>query len=109
MGQYGAFNPSYRGLGLVLISPEMQAAMLAKAKKAKDYAEAISPVGPPDDPHRDEYKASWETESGVQRRTTSRAYGRLTNTADYAVDVEFGNSHQDGQYVVTRSIDAMKE
>jgi hypothetical protein len=104
------FNPSYTGLGELLTSPEMQAAMLAKVEKAKNYAEALSPVGPPDDPHRGQYRASWEVESGVREQPSRRAYGRLTNTADYAASVEFGNSRgSDGQYVATRAIDAMKE
>jgi hypothetical protein len=72
-----------------------------------DYAEAISPVGPASDPHRGEYKAAWEVESGVREEPTRRAYGRITNSKDYAASVEFGNSHQHGQYVLTRAIDAM--
>lgn len=104
-----SFNPSYTGLGELLVSPEMQAAMREKAQKAADYAEAMSPVGPEGDPHRGEYRASWEVESGVREEPSRRAYGRVTNTTDYAASVEFGNSHMDGQYVLTRAIDAMRE
>lgn len=46
------FDPSYTGLGELLVSPEMQHAMHEFAKKAKDAAVATSPVGPPGYPHR---------------------------------------------------------
>lgn len=104
----GAFDPSYAGLGELLVSPEMQAAMRQKAQQAADYAEALSPVGPVGDPHRGLYKSSWEVDSGVRSAPSRRAYGRVTNTTDYAASVEFGNGRMDGQYVLTRAIDAMK-
>jgi hypothetical protein len=104
-----SFNPSYTGLGELLVSPEMQAAMRQLAEKGRTAAEAISPVGPASDPHRGEYKAAWGVESGIREERTRRAYGRITNSKDYAASVEFGNSHQQGQYVLTRAIDMIRE
>jgi hypothetical protein len=48
-------------------------------------------------------------ESGIREEPTRRAYGRITNSKDYAASVEFGNSHQQGQYVLTRAIDMIRE
>lgn len=105
----GRFNASYTGLGELLVSPEMQAAMRDFAEKGKTAAEDLSPVGPASDPHRGEYKAGWGVESGVREEPTRRAYGRIFNDVDYSASVEFGNSHQQGQYVLTRAIDLMRE
>lgn len=104
-----AFNPSYAGLGELLVSPEMQAAMHEFAKKGKDAAVATSPVGPPSDPHRGEYRDAWETDSGIQDGPTRRAYGEVSNPVDYAASIEFGNGRMEGQYVLTRAIDMMRE
>lgn len=102
----GTFKPSYPGIGEVLTSGEMQAHMHSLAQKVASAAEAGSPVGGEGDRHPGQYAASWEVESGVQSHTTRRAYGRVTNSVDYAASVEFGNGHMDGQYVLTRAIDA---
>lgn len=110
MGRYGNFNPSYVGLGELLISPEMQAAMHEKARKIAEAAAASSPVGDEHDPHRGEYRASWEVHSGIREEPTRRAVGRVVNDRDYAAAVEFGTSRgQQGQYVLTRAIDAARE
>ncbi|MGZ4621459.1 MAG: hypothetical protein ACXVGF_04780 [Blastococcus sp.] len=105
----GKFNPSYVGLGELLASPEMQAHMRSRADKIRDAAEAISPIGPENDPHRGEYKASWEVDSGVRDTPTRRAYARVTNPVDYAASVEFGNGRMQGQYTLTRAIDFARE
>ena len=104
------FDPSYPGLGELLISPEMQAAMHDLAKKAKDAAVATSPVGPPSDPHRELYRDSWETDSGIQDGPTRRAYGEVSNPVDYAASIEFGNGRgTEAHYVLTRAIDMIRE
>jgi hypothetical protein len=79
------FKPSYRGIGVMLRSEFMQAAMEARAERVKLYAEFLAPVdADPDDQHRGLYKASFEVESGVRagRRggRTRRAYGRSTSS-----------------------------
>jgi Bacteriophage HK97-gp10, putative tail-component len=105
----GNFNASYRGLGELLVSPEMQAAMGELAKRGKAAAEALSPVGGEGDRHRGEYRAAWDVEVGVREEATRRAYGRITNSKDYAASVEFGNGRMQGQYVLTRALDMMRE
>lgn len=104
------FNPSYVGLGELLVSPEMQRAMHDLAKKAKDAAVVSSPVGPPSDPHRGEYRDAWATDSGIQEGTTRRAYGEVSNPVDYAASIEFGNGRgTQAHYVLTRAIDMIRE
>lgn len=103
------FNPSYHGVGELLCSPEMVAAMHHFASKGRDAAELLSPVGTPPDPHPGAYKGDWSVESGVRETPSRRAYARITNGRDYAASVEFGNGRMDGQYVLTRAIDLMRE
>lgn len=86
------FNPSYSGLGALLRGPEMQAEMKRRAYKIAIAATADAPVGPPDDPHRGEYRDSFHVESGVMSDVKGgrRAYGKVTNTAPHAAAVEYG-------------------
>ena len=105
----GSYNPSYHGIGELLASPEMQAHMHHDADKIRDAAEAMSPIGPASDPHRGEYKASWEVDSGVRESPSRRAYGRVSNPVDYAASLEYGNGRMEGQYVLTRAIDFARE
>lgn len=104
------FNPSSVGLGELLASAGMQDGMRQLAGKARDRAEQTSPVGPDSDPHRGEYRSGWRVESGVRNEPTRRAYAEIVNDAEYAASVEFGNGRgQQGQYVLTRALDAMRE
>lgn len=106
------YKPDYGGIGEMLKSPEMQAHMRDRAEKIAAAAEANSPVGPPGDPHIGNYASSWEVSSGVRHGTTSRAYGRVLNSADYAAKIEYGDKdgrgHREGQHVLGRSIDAAR-
>lgn len=104
-----SFNANYHGLGELLKSLEMQHAMHKKAEEIATAAVAIAPVGDPStDPHSGEYKSSFRVESGVQRKTTERAYGRVTNDAGHAAEVEFGNRNHAGQHVLSRAVDASR-
>jgi hypothetical protein len=108
------FNPSYSGLGELLFSPEMQAAMHAKAKKIAETAAATSPVGPLTDSERQRYIDSWRVESGVRDEPSRRAVARVINDSDHAAAVEFGNGRTsrktiEPHYTLTRAIDAARE
>jgi len=82
----------YEGLGQLLRSPEMQAAMHTLAVGFMQRAIATAPVDE-DGPHPGRYKASFRVESGVQHNTTARAYGRVINDSPEAFFVEFGTKN----------------
>lgn len=100
------FNPDYDGIGDMLRADWMADAMLGYVRKAKTRAEAIAPVGDPaSDPHAGEYKTSFRIEA--ERRggaKKDRAEATLLNVADHAIQVEKGNSRQEGQHVLMRAI-----
>lgn len=90
----GGFNPSYTGIGEMLRMPGVVKEMEARAKKVKARAEDIAPIYlRAKDPGQ--YKRSFVVESGIRKDKSgsgSRAYGRVTNTAPYALFVEYGST-----------------
>ena len=116
MARYGAFKPSYSGLGEFLRGEELQADMRRRAGWIAAEAEAIAPVGSAaqGDKHPGQYKASFEVSSGVEIDATGhpRAYGRVKNTAPHAAAVEYGRAGRSGRegkaahHGLGRSIDA---
>jgi hypothetical protein len=95
------FRASYRGIGKMLRSPEMQAEMRRRADKVARRAEAFAPVD------SGQYKSSFTVSSGARgglRR--DRAYGRVTNTAPHAVFVEFGSSTVHAHQTLRRAMRA---
>lgn len=83
------FRASYKGIGEMLCSGFMQAAMHERADAIRAVAEAIAPEDEAS-PHRGRYKASFGTTSGVRTGRKPRAYGRVYNTAPEALAVEYG-------------------
>lgn len=105
----GDFKASYEGIGQMLRSAEMQAAMHRIVdEKMLPFAESISPFDP-DDPDGQYYKDGFEVSSGVQHEKTSRAYGRLINTDSAAVYVEYGAKATPAYRVLGRSLDAARD
>lgn len=105
------FRASYHGVGEMLRSPWMQAEMRRRAEKVKAAAEAIAPVGDPAyDRHAGRYKASFVVESGSRGGfKRDRAYGKVTNSAPYAIWVEKGNSRTPAHHVLRRALKAAEE
>lgn len=108
------FDPSYVGLGELLVSPEMQAEMHRRAGKIADAARATSPVGPVKKKDLEHYIEGWTVSSGVQDGKTRRAYGEVSNDSPYAAAIEFGNGRTrdktiDAHYTLTRAVDAARE
>lgn len=101
------FKASYRGIGELLKSPEMQAHMLVRAEAAKAFAETEAPVFETG-PHPGRYKAAFHVESGIQHHKTERAYAELSNDAPEALFVEFGTRNNAAHHTLTRSLDAMR-
>jgi hypothetical protein len=79
------YTHNYAAFGeAVLRAPWMKDVMVAKANEIMARAIALSPT------RTGRYKASFKVTSGIKHGATSRAYGRVTNTAPYAAAVEFG-------------------
>lgn len=104
------FNASYRGIGELLRSPELEAEMRSRADKIKDRAELIAPVGkPPDDKHPGRYKASFNV--STSRRggdKQDRAEARVTNDAPEAFYVEFGSKKTPRYHTLLIATEAAK-
>jgi outer membrane receptor for Fe3+-dicitrate len=110
MARAVTFKASYKGIGQMLTSSEMQAAMRQLAEKVKARAEANAPVGnPSEDPHAGRYKSSFYTTTGVQHRKTSRAYAEIGNTAPEALFVEYGDSGNGAAHVLLDALSAVHE
>lgn len=110
MARAVTFKASYTGIGAMLKSPEMQAAMRQLAEKVKARAEANAPVGDPaEDPHAGRYKSSFYVSAGVQHRKTSRAYAEIGNTAPEALFVEYGDSGNGAAHVLLDALSAVRD
>ncbi|WP_329521160.1 HK97 gp10 family phage protein [Spirillospora sp. NBC_01491] len=95
------FRASFSGIGKMIRSPQMQAAMRSRAEKVAALAAATAPID------SGEYKSSFKVTSGARggvRR--DRAYGRVTNTAPHAVYVEFGTSKVPAHHTLRRALRA---
>lgn len=102
------YRQSYRGIGQMLIMPEIQLEMLVRAHAVADFAEATAPVDTGSG-HPGRYKASFEVSGGIRRgaRATDRhrrAYGRVTNTAPEALFVEYGTIHNPKHRTLGRAL-----
>lgn len=87
------YKASYPGTGQLMNGPEMQEVLRQVAEKGKAFAEGISPVGNPPDPHPGEYKASFEvTTQSHGGLKGDRAEAQIVNTSEYAAALEWGNS-----------------
>lgn len=82
---------SYKGVGDLLRSAEMEAEMRRRAENVKQICEATAPVDE-SGPHPGRYAGAFRVESertgGVRR---DRAVGRVVNDAPESFAVEFGN------------------
>jgi hypothetical protein len=96
------FRASYSGIGQMLKSAEMEAAMLQRAEQIKARAEATAPVGDPrTDPHAGRYRDSFKVESGREGgRNKDRAYGRVENDSPEAFYVEYGTSKIEARHTL---------
>lgn len=99
------YRKSYAGVGEMLVMPGMVAAMAGRANKVAARARATAPV------QTGEYADSFVVTSGIRPpgRGPARAYGRVTNTSDHAIHVEFGNEHSRGHRTLGRALSAARE
>lgn len=87
-----SFRLNRSGVGELLRSPGLEAALLLVAEAIKAEAEAIAPVGqPPEDRHPGLYKRSFLVTSKVtNKRGGRRVVAYVRNVAPHAARVEYG-------------------
>jgi len=91
---YGPFGKE------VLQAAWMVAEMHEKAERIRDAAIMLSPTS------TGTYVRSFVVDSGVRTDNTTRAFGRVTNTAPYASAVEFGFKNTPKYRVLGRAMTA---
>lgn len=103
------FTASYAGIGEMLNSDFMEAAMKERAELGRAYAETVAPVGDPaDDAHAGRYRESFEVSSGKHGgQKHDRAYGRVENVSPEALWVEVGSKNNEAHHVLGRAMDVM--
>lgn len=96
------FKPSYKGIGEMLVMPGMVTDMGARAARAeaKAVAEAPKDTG--------EYASRFGSEAGIRTEHSKRAFGRVFNTDDAALQIEEGTSKTPAHHTLLRSIDGMR-
>lgn len=100
------------GVQTLLRSPKMIAEMRARARKIKNRAILISPVGKRiyvdeyGNAHPGNYKRSWHYRSGLKN---GAAWARVYNTAHYAWFLERGTRFMRAQHILRRAVDVVRK
>lgn len=104
----------YSGIGSMLQRPWLQPSCLAAAEKLQAVAQAVAPVGDPEeDRHPGLYKASFVVvpimkNAPFRGKPRIRVAARLMNTAPHAWRVEHGDGRVPWYAPMTRAIDVVK-
>lgn len=97
------FTASYRGIGQLLRSSEMQAEMLRRAARAKVYAQATAPR------ETGQFATSFTTHvvarGGAHR---DRAEAVLANTDPAGLAIELGTRRTPAHRTLRKALDAMR-
>lgn len=97
------FTSNYQGIGQMLQSAPLQADMRRRANKVRQVAQSTAPVD------TGTYRGAFAVESGVRPGRKPRAFGRVTNTAPHAIDVEYGARSTPRYRVLGRALSAAGE
>lgn len=106
------YRGNFKGIGLMLQRSGMRRKVVQAAADMLPIAINNSPIGVyPGDPHPGLYARSWRVEYGMKPVKfhgvkRPRPYGRLVNTTNYAVDVEYGTSRVPRHNVCLKTLDA---
>jgi hypothetical protein len=84
----------------------MEAEMRQRAEAAAEFARSVAPVD------TGKYLASIEVDSGTHgtpgSAKQSRAWAEVRATSPEAAYVEWGNGHDEGAHVMTKTLDALR-
>ena len=92
----------------VLCAPFMVAEMRRRAENVKAFAESHAPYDPnsKDGTH---YRDAFHVEAGVREGKTRRAFGRVSNSDDAALFVEYGTKNNPRHRTLGNALEAAKE
>jgi hypothetical protein len=96
------YRADYEGIGKMLCAPYMVGAMHVRAEAVAERARAIAPK------RSGHYSRSFRVSSGVREGKTRRAYGRVTNTASYAIEIEYGTENTPAHRTLRTALDVVK-
>lgn len=107
------FTPDRRGIGQILVADEIRAVLDAKADEVRLMAIAIAPRDV-HDTDGEYYVDHFRTESGTQRRKTTRAYADVLNDHPAAVSIEYGTGDPKGSrtpahHTLLHAVESLKE
>lgn len=89
------FTGDFYGIGKMLTADFMVAEMKRRAERVMALAIATAPTDVRDK-DGEYYRDHFKVESGVRRRVTNRAYGRVVNDHSAALSIEFGTGDPKG-------------
>lgn len=99
------YRADYAGIGQMLRSEFMEAAMVALAERAKQVAEATAPYDPAGTTHfRDSFEVTSRRDGGHEH---DRASASLVNTDDAALWIELGTSDTPAHHTMAKALDAV--
>lgn len=96
------FQANYKGIGEMLCAPWMVADMHRRAELVAGRCRLTAPR------HSGHYAASFQVTSGIRTHPSKRAFGRVTNTADYSFQVEVGTEDTPAHRTMSRALEAAK-
>lgn len=91
------FRADYKGIGLILKSPQMMREMKARAERVQARAVSLSPH------QTGNYVASFRVETSVRVGKTTRAIAKVINDSPHATFVEWGTSRTPRHRVLGRA------
>jgi hypothetical protein len=109
----GNYQPNIKGLGEVLLGPEIRAALAAVGEKAKAAAEADADTFRSDEAH-EHYADAFELRDETiefQRKSygpSTRAAAVVVNTKSYAAVVEVGNGKYPARRVLGKALASLE-
>lgn len=94
------FRPNHKGIGQILASRQMEAAMLDRARGLQRRAEALAAEHRRTGEYLSSFSISSTTKGGVKG---DRAEAVLRNSAPHATLVEWGGEHMEPQRIMGRA------
>ncbi|MFC9941262.1 HK97 gp10 family phage protein [Nocardiopsis alba] len=94
------FRPDIKGIGRILSSPQMEAAMVRNARGLQSRAEALATEHRRTGQYLSSFSISSTTQGGVKG---DRAEATLRNSAPHATLVEWGGEHMEAQRIMGRA------
>lgn len=98
------YDVNHKGVAELLNSDMLLITVTAVGEQIRAHAEAIAPVGPPSDPHRGRYRASFRVRSHKRGGAThDRVECVVSNDSPEALFVEYGSAGKEPYHTLLRA------